>query len=347
MSLIVDIEKKLGAFHLKAEFETGEGTSGLLGPSGCGKSMTLKCIAGIETPDRGHIELDGVTLFDSVRRIDLPPQKRHVGYLFQNYALFPNMTLRENILCGLRAQKNAQTREETLTRMIALMGLTGLERHRPAQLSGGEQQRAALARILVNRPGLLMLDEPFSALDSHLREKLQIEMKEWLCAFSGASLLVTHSRDEAYRLCRHIALMEDGRILCAKPTPELFADPGSVAAAALTGCRNIAPAHKAGAYEMEVPSWGVRLRCAVPVGEGLRAVGVHDHAFRTDVSANRFPVRQGDAIEEPFEVLIPFSYTNRLPDAPVLWRRAARSEGPFCPEAHVGILPENVLPLYE
>ena len=218
MSLYVDIKKDLGGFRLSVKFEAKDGVMGILGPSGCGKSMTLRCIAGVERPDEGRIVLDGVTLFDSEQRINLKPQQRRVGYLFQNYALFPNMTVRQNILCGAKWEKDKAKREELLARYIELMQLSGLEGHYPAQLSGGQQQRVALARILVNQPKLLMLDEPFSALDTHLREKLLVEMKGILERFGGVSIAVTHSRDEAYDLCDTIALMEDGRIHTRKPT---------------------------------------------------------------------------------------------------------------------------------
>ena len=248
MSLIVDIKKRLGSFSLSAQLEAGEGVTGILGSSGCGKSMTLKCIAGIERPDSGHIELDGVVLYDSRKRIDLHPQQRRVGYLFQNYALFPNMTLRQNILCGLKNQPDRAQRVKEADEMIALMGLNGLERHRPYQLSGGQQQRAALGRILVNKPRLLMLDEPFSALDTYLRERLQAEMRELLKNYGGPVLLVTHSRDEAYRLCRSIAVMDKGSTTPPRPTKELFEDPHTVAAASLTGCKNISKAEKRGEH---------------------------------------------------------------------------------------------------
>ncbi len=243
MSLYVDIEKQLGTFHLRVRFETEGEVMALLGASGCGKSMTLRYIAGVERPDEGRIVLDGVTLFDSEQRINLKPQQRRVGYLFQNYALFPNMTVRQNILCGAKWEKDKAKREELLARYIELMQLSGLEGHYPAQLSGGQQQRVALARILVNQPKLLMLDEPFSALDTHLREKLLVEMKGILERFGGVSIAVTHSRDEAYDLCDTIALMEDGRIHTLKPTKELFADPGTKAGASMTGCKNFSRAY--------------------------------------------------------------------------------------------------------
>ena len=211
MSLRIDIHKQLGDFSLDVALEAspnGPELLGLLGASGCGKSLTLKCIAGIERPDRGKITLDGQVLFDSDQGIDLPPQKRRVGYLFQNYALFPNMTVAQNILCGLRWQKDKAARRESLAHMVSLLRLEGLEHRRPHQLSGGQAQRVALGRILVNRPRLLLLDEPFSALDSHLRDRLQLELRELLAGCGLPALLVTHSRDEAYHLCHRIAALD-------------------------------------------------------------------------------------------------------------------------------------------
>ena len=183
MALEVDIEKQLGSFHLRAAFSCGKETLGILGASGSGKSMTLKCIAGIERPDRGRIVLDGRVLFDSGKRIDLPPQERRVGYLFQHYALFPGMTVRQNILCGLHAEKDRQKREEKADAMMEMLRIREIASLRPEALSGGQAQRTALGRILVNEPDLLMLDEPFSALDAHLRLKLQAELKSLLSGY--------------------------------------------------------------------------------------------------------------------------------------------------------------------
>ena len=235
MSLQVDIERDLGHFTLRSRFESEGGVTGLLGASGCGKSFTLKCIAGIEKPDRGRIVLDGVTLFDSSRRINLKPQQRHVGYLFQNYALFPNMTVRQNILCGLHGEKSAARRQEICDEVLHLFQLEELVNHKPHQLSGGQAQRVALARIMVSRPKLLMLDEPFPALDSHLRMRLQLELLETLKDFSGDVLMVTHSRDEAYHMCGRIAIMDRGQLYPPRDTTGLFADPQTAVAATLTG----------------------------------------------------------------------------------------------------------------
>ena len=347
MSLVVDIRKKLGSFTLNAQFEVREGVMGILGASGCGKSMTLKCIAGVERPDEGRIVLDGVTLFDSEKHIDLKPQQRQVGYLFQNYALFPNMTVRQNILCGLKKVETRAERERICTEKIALMQLGGLEKRYPAQLSGGQQQRVALARILVSQPKLLMLDEPFSALDTHLREKLLVEMKGILSQYGGVSLAVTHSRDEAYNLCDHIALMDNGKILALRPTKQLFADPGTVAGAMMTGCKNIAKAYRVDEYEVEVPDWGIRLRTAKPVREGLCAVGIRAHYFSTKGQQNCNKAKILGIVEEPFEDIIQFRYHTQAEGTQDLWWRLPKEHRPQQQELTLGIAPANVLLLYD
>ena len=191
MSLYVDIEKRLGAFRLKSKFEVADETLALLGASGCGKSMTLKCIAGIVTPDRGRIVLNGRVLFDSEKKIDLTPQQRRVGYLFQQYALFPNMTVEQNILCGIRAGSRSEKRSLAAEK-LRMFRLEGLEKKYPAQLSGGQQQRVALARILCSEPQAILLDEPFSALDSYLKWNLELELSDLLAGFHGPILWVSH-----------------------------------------------------------------------------------------------------------------------------------------------------------
>ena len=346
MSLIVDIHRDFGGFRLDAAFQAENGVTCLLGPSGCGKSMTLKCIAGIERPDEGHIELDGRVLFDSKEKINLPPQERRVGYLFQNYALFPNMTVRQNILCGLRREKDRARRERRSQDMIRLMRLEGLENHRPAQLSGGQQQRAALARILVSEPQLLLLDEPFSALDGHLRDALKIELRDLLQQFGREVLMVTHDRNEAYNMSRMIAVMDAGRLLTVQPTKQLFADPGSAAAASLTGCKNIAEAVKCGEYEVEVPSWGIRLKSAVPVRDDLKAVGIRAHYFGVSTNQNRFPITYVEEMEEPFEIILQFRFLGQDPASPPIWWRIPKDRRPACFPGELGIAPANILLLY-
>ncbi len=259
MSLFVDIKKEFSDFTLKVKLENEEGILGLLGASGSGKSLTLKFIAGIHTPDEGVIILNGRTLYDSKKKINLPPQKRNVGYLFQNYALFPHMTVRKNILCGLHKEKNRQIREKKMRETARIMQIEELLEKYPGQLSGGQQQRVALARIMVSEPELLLLDEPFGALDSYLRDQLQIQVKEILKEFDREVILVSHSRDEVYHLCEELALIENGYILETGSTKQVFANPRSRFGAILTGCKNIAAARKVGEYEVEVPDWGIHI----------------------------------------------------------------------------------------
>ena len=343
MSLFVEIRKRLGDFVLDARFETDDPVTGLLGASGCGKSMTLKCIAGVETPDEGRIVLDGETLFDSERGINLPPQKRGVGYLFQHYALFPHMTVEKNILCGLHGEKDKAVRRQRLREMIEMLQLEGLEKHRPAQLSGGQAQRAALARMLVSQPRLLLLDEPFSALDSHLRDQLQPQFLSLLRSYGRQAVMVTHSRDEAYHLCSRLCVMDNGRILRTGGTKEVFADPGSEPAARLTGCKNIARAVKAGEYEVDVPEWGIRLTAAKPVPDDIRAVGLRAHYFHPRAAANRFAVRLDSELEEPFEWILLFRYEGQDAASPALWWRMPKDKKPAAMPEALGIAPENVL----
>ena len=346
MALEVDIEKQAGDFRLQAAFSCGRELMGILGASGSGKSMTLKCIAGIEKPDRGRIVLDGRVLFDAEKKINLPPQKRRVGYLFQHYALFPGMTVRQNILCGLHAEKDRRKREEKADRMLEMLQIREIAGLRPEALSGGQAQRAALGRILGNEPELLMLDEPFSALDTYLRLKLQAELKQLLSGLRRGILLVTHDRDEAYRMCGRLGVMEAGRMETVKPTKELFADPETRAAAVLTGCKNIAAARKTGEYEVFVPEWNVRLRTEKPVREGLQAVGIRAHDFDPEAAENRYPVQAVQEMEEPFERVMTFRFAGQAEKSAPVWRRFAKTGNEAPSPAALGVAPGHVLLLY-
>ena len=345
MSLIVKIKKRLGSFFLDIDLETDEIT-GILGASGCGKSMLLKCIAGVVTPDEGSIILNGRTLFDSDRKINLKPQERRVGYLFQNYALFPNMTVRQNILCGLHREKDRARREKVYQETLNMLQLNGLEEHYPQQLSGGQQQRTALARILVSQPDIMLLDEPFSALDANLRDKLLIEMKEILSRFKGISIAVTHNRDEAYKLCSRIAMIENGKIITAAPTKELFSNPGSVACASMTGCKNIEAAMKADEHHIDVPAWGIRLETAEPVRDGLKAVGIRAHYFNQNSRLNSNEIVIEGLFEEPFETTVLFRFRNQDAQSPSVWWRLPKDRVPREHELSIGIAPVNILLLY-
>lgn len=341
--LTVAIEKQLGDFLLKADFETDDPITGLLGASGCGKSLTLKCIAGLEQPDRGRIVLDGTILFDSKAGICLPPQKRQVGYLFQSYALFPHMTVRQNVLCGMQKERDQGKRLDTLNQLSRLLRLEEVMDLKPCFLSGGQAQRTAIARILASSPRLLLLDEPFSALDSYLREQLQLELKELLLSLNCQTVLVTHSRDEAFLLSSRLAVMEQGRISGTAGVRELFDHPKTIAAARLTGCKNIAEARKSGPYTAEVPSWGVCLSTDEPVPDDLRAVGIRAHSFDSNAFSNRFSVTLCSQAETPFEDLFLFRFQRQSPDSAPLWWKLPKGHGQnFFPSA-LGVLPDQVL----
>ncbi len=239
--LEVNIEKSMGNFKLKSSFKAEKGVLGILGPSGCGKSMTLKCISGLYVPDRGIIKLNDKILFSSESKINIPPRKRNIGYVFQNYALFPHLTVYKNIAYGIRGLESEE-RNKKVQEMIERMQLVGLENQYPSQLSGGQQQRTALARTLITEPDLLLLDEPLSALDSHVKYLLEKELVSIIKDnYDGIVLLVTHNIEEAYRICSSIMIMDKGQNLQTGNKNKIIDTPESLTAARITGCKNLLP----------------------------------------------------------------------------------------------------------
>ena len=347
MSLEVTIAKRFEGFTLHADFTAGNTAAAILGASGCGKSMTLRCIAGVVKPDSGRIVLDGRVLFDSEKGIDLPPQQRNVGLLFQNYALFPNMTVEQNILCALKKEKDPAARKAACGSALRAMRLEELAHRLPSELSGGQQQRAALARILAGRPRILMLDEPFSALDSYLREEVEGEVGSLLSNFDGTALLVTHDRDEAYRLCREMIVMDGGEVLRAGTTKEVFADPRRLTAARLTGCKNILPCVRVDEHHVRLTGWERELTVALPVPEGCCAVGIRAHDFAPEAvdGENRMPVQVGASSENPFDWNV---ICTAADDAGKLWWKVSKttlSSPPPQAPAYLRVAPENIMPL--
>ena len=253
----INIQKTWGRFHLDMHVKSNSKRIGILGASGCGKSMTLKCIAGIETPDQGQIVLEERILYDNTQKINIKPQKRKIGYLFQNYALFPTMSVRKNIMAGLRCSQEEQ--EKIADQMIEKFQLTGLGNRLPGELSGGQQQRVALARIMAYEPDAILLDEPFSALDEFLKDKLQQELMEMLEDYQGTVILVSHSRDEIYRFSEELVIIDKGKVVCAGKTEEIFAYPEWKEAARLTGCKNITKVIREDAHHLQVPAWEICL----------------------------------------------------------------------------------------
>lgn len=277
MALDVNIRKKFQGFELHTEFATEQGDTctGILGASGCGKSMTLKCIAGIEKPDSGRITLNGRTFYDSERNVNLSPQERNIGYLFQNYALFPTMTVEDNFLISLKGKKKDKL--QRTGEQIKRFHLEGLEKRYPWQLSGGQQQRVALARMLLRQPDVILLDEPFSALDGFLKDVLQQEMLELLEDYPGEVLLVSHSRDEIFKFCGKMVLLSHGKSILSGRTSDIFQNPGKMEAARLTGCKNISKIRRLGNHELYAIDWKIKLSTAEEIGEEIRYVGIRGH----------------------------------------------------------------------
>lgn len=306
MSLEVQIKKRFEKFKLDVSFETGEGLTGLLGASGCGKSMTLKCIAGLVTPDEGRIVLSGRVLFDSVKHINLSPQKRRVGYLFQHYALFPNMTVAQNIAAGVREKAG---RGEKVSALVSAFFLEGQEGKYPRQLSGGQQQRVALARILASEPEALLLDEPFSALDSYLKWQVELELGDRLKFFYGPAVFVTHAREEIYRLCSRVCVLDHGRSQPMQRTEELLSAPATLAACLLSGCKNVSQAKSLGDGRVAALDWGVTLDTRRDVPDDITHIGVRAHYVKLNGLAdnNRLSCRVERVVEDVFSTVVMLS----------------------------------------
>lgn len=303
-SLFLNIEKRLDNFHLKIAFNTHNQPLGLLGGSGAGKSMILRCLAGIETPTRGQIILNNRVLFDSENNINIPIYERRIGFLFQNYALFPHLTVAQNIAFGI--PKYIDTKTEVEKQLIA-MKLQGFGNRYPHQLSGGQQQRVALARALASKPEALLLDEPFSALDTHLRSQLEQQVTEILADYSGVTLFVTHNMEEAYRLCPHLLVLEQGKAAHYGSKYEIFQHPASVNVAQLTGCKNFSRANILSPQKIEAIDWGCTLEVRENIPSELSYVGIRAHhlIFTKDPQqVNTFPCYLVRTSETPHRMTV-------------------------------------------
>jgi len=236
--LSVSLTKRLPDFTLDVTWDAADVVTGLFGPSGSGKTLTLDCLAGLARPDAGRIVLRDRVLFDAARGIDVPSRDRRLGYVFQGYALFPHLTASDNVAYGLRGRPRDERRRRVAD-VIGRLGLSGLEQRYPAQLSGGERQRVALGRALAPEPTLLLLDEPFSALDLPRRRALRDDLARVLRDWGTAAVVVTHDFTEAYRLADRIVVYEAGRVVQAAPRAELLWQPASEAVARIMGIPNV------------------------------------------------------------------------------------------------------------
>jgi len=233
----VKIKKSFPDFQLDVAFAVDKETLTLFGPSGSGKSMTFQCISGLLQPDEGYININGRVVFDSSKGINLLPRERKIGYIFQNYALFPHLTVRKNIAFGMGGRSKAAI-EEKVQSLLQTMRLDGLGERYPWQLSGGQQQRVALARALAMEPDVLLMDEPFSALDNHVKQELERELLELEQYYQGNVILITHNLDEAYRLSSRIAVYQAGKIVQNDAKEQVVLQPVNKQVAFLTGMKN-------------------------------------------------------------------------------------------------------------
>ncbi|UMZ73152.1 sulfate/molybdate ABC transporter ATP-binding protein [Natranaerofaba carboxydovora] len=233
-----NIKKTYENFELDIDLNVEGGITALFGPSGCGKSLTLRCISGLTEPEEGQVNLNNNIFFDKEKSINTPVKRRNIGFLFQDYALFPHLTVEKNIGFGLKNLSKSEKKEK-VNQMLKIMRLDNLGKRYPSQLSGGQKQRVALARTLVVDPDLLLLDEPFSALDAPVRKKMQEELLTIHNKFPVTTLLVTHSLEEAFMLSDNIAVMDDGKILQMGPKEKVLNEPSCRTVARFTGNRNI------------------------------------------------------------------------------------------------------------
>jgi molybdate ABC transporter permease protein len=312
--LNVNMQKQLPGFRLDLAFVTGTHPLGVLGGSGAGKTMLLRCIAGVETPTQGQISLNGRLLFDSARRINLPSRQRRIGYLVQNYALFPHLTVAQNIAFGLPKLTASELRQQVAQELEAVQ-LGGLEQRYPHQLSGGQQQRVALARALASQPEALLLDEPFSALDTHLRSQLEQQMRTRLAKYPGVTLLVTHNLEEAYRICQDLLVMEQGQVIAAGSKQQVFEHPQRLSVAQLTGCKNVSAAVAVSPDQIIATDWGIQL--AVEANpKRLAHVGIRAHQIRFVSNSNHpnsFPCWLASTSETPHRITL-YLKLNASPD---------------------------------
>lgn len=303
MSLSAVIKKKVPGFSLDVSIEEENEVMALLGSSGCGKSMTLMCIAGLMKPDEGRIVLNGRTLFDSEKKINVPPQKRRIGYLFQQYALFPNMTVLQNVMAGVREGSRAQRRERAL-REIHIFHMEDCMNQYPRELSGGQQQRCALARIFASDPELLLLDEPFSALDDALKWQLEMEMSDVIRKGAMETIFVSHSQEECLRLCDSVSGIDNGRNEKKVSAAEMYSHPRTRTAAMLSGYRNVAGARADdSAHALFVPEWDAVLKSAYEVPAETAFAGIRDASVYIAHRAERFSSHVQDVIDNKAEDL--------------------------------------------
>ena len=292
IELIVEIQKQLSDLTLEVAFSTDQTPLGILGASGAGKSTIVRCIAGLESPDRGKIILNGKVLYDSEKGINLPPRDRACGFLFQNYALFPHLTVTENIAFGMSKEKPYRVIKQEIEKELIAVDLDGMGDRYPGELSGGQQQRVALARAKINQPEMLLLDEPFSALDTYLRDRQEKLLRQNLSYYQGVTLFITHNLEEAYRVCPNLLIIDQGKVIANGGKQDIFERPPNWRTAQLTGCKNFSRAVARSSSQISAIDWNCTLDVIEPIPPSLEYVGIRAHQFSfpdTEAENNTFP----------------------------------------------------------
>jgi len=311
--LKVDLNQQLGPFALQLAFSSSSRRLGILGASGAGKSQLLRCLAGLETPQWGRIELNGRVLFDSESKINLPLQRRRIGLVVQHYALFPHLNVAENVGFSL-SRLPPEQRQERVRHQLERVGLRELGHRYPSQLSGGQQQRIALARALASEPDLLLLDEPFSAQDTYRRRHLQQQLADLLQDCQVPALLVTHDLEEAYRLSDDLLVINQGKLLAHGPKHEVFDQPQDLVVAQLSGCKNFSRVRPLSPTTLWAMDWQLEIHQPEGVDAEISHVGIR---------ANHLKLVAVDQIQQP------------LTSNQWLCQLIKASEGPFQVSAYV------------
>ena len=314
----------------------------LLGPSGCGKTTTLRIIGGFLTPTSGTVTFDGKVIND------VPPYKRQINTVFQRYALFPHLDVYDNVAFGLKVSKVPKSEiDQRVRQMLEIVSLKGYENRHIDSLSGGQQQRVALARILCSQPEVILLDEPFSALDSYLKWDLELKLSDFLENFSGPILWVSHDRGEVFRNCKRVCILDQGASQGTFTLRQLFHEPETEAAARLSGCKNIVEAVPAGSA-VTLPAWGLTLNCGKPVPADVRQAGIRARHVMTvpEGTPDAFYCTVERVIQDVFTTIVLLRPEGAADGAPLLrmelerddWRRLNRPEGLW-----IAVQPRDVL----
>ena len=344
MELKADFKKRIGNQRLEIRLDAGETPLALLGASGSGKSAVLRCIAGIMTPDEGRIILGGEPLFDSSRHINIPPKRRRVGFLFRHYALFPHMTIRQNIANAARRQ---ETRTQVTEEYLHMFHLENLAEQYPDEISLEERLKTALARMMASEPEAILLDEPLAAPDSYLKFRLEQVLSDMLSTFDGPVIWASHDRGEVYRNCRFVSVLDRGVSQDIVTADALLAHPGTESAARLSGCKNFVNAAARG-NAIYIAQWGVTLRCAYPLPPFLWRIGIRAHQVRISEPdrINAFAVTVEKAIEDVSSMIVLLRPSGAARDAPLLRMELEKSEWVSLPDKRcltVSIGPQDIL----